>query len=148
MGVRPWHRGGNRESSILVRRPHSQETLRTQLSKYLTIGKKNLATSAAALASRPRPRVAEQAPQQVAIHAVQRVDVSDPHALIHLVDGSVHDAELHHLRTERRDEAAVGGATAGGELWAYPGDLRHRRRDGIREHSGRRIERLARDVPF
>ena len=62
------------------------------------------------------PTSGEQVPQHVDVHAVQRVDVGDAHALVHLVDRGVDHAELDHLRAERRDEAAVGGAPAGREL--------------------------------
>ena len=40
-----------------------------------------------------------------------------------LVDRGVDHAELHHLRAERRDEAPVGGAAAGGELRLRAGHL-------------------------
>src|SRR5262249_46202914 len=57
-------------------------------------------------------------------------------------------ADPHRWRAEGSDDAAAGGAAAGGELRWHTGDLRHSRGDGVREHSGRGVEGLARDVPF
>src|SRR2546427_4496483 len=55
----------------------------------------------------------EQVPQNIDVHAVQRVDVLDPHALVDLVDRRIHHPELHDLSAERGDEAPIGRTAAG-----------------------------------
>src|SRR5688572_31158870 len=68
---------------------------------------------------------------------MQPVDVGHTHAFVDLVDGGVEDAELDHLRSHGRNEPAVGGATAGGELGRETG----LRLDGT-GHAFRQVARL------
>ena len=74
--------------------------------------------------------------------------VGDAHALVHLVDGRVDDAELDDLRAGRRDEAAVGRAAGRRQLGLAAGLLVDRALHGRRQLAGRREERQAGDEPL
>ena len=55
---------------------------------------------------------AEEQLQRAIVNAMQPIDVRDPHALVHLVDGLIDHAEFDHLRAHGRDEPPVRGAAA------------------------------------
>ena len=79
---------------------------------------------------------------------MQRVDLLDPHAFIHLVDRRVHHTDLDHLRAHRRDEPPVGRAAAGRKLGRTAGDFFDGPHGRGGQRTGWRVERLAGQIPL
>src|ERR1700678_582679 len=79
---------------------------------------------------------------------MERIDVRDPHALIHLVNGRVDDPDLDHLGAHRGDESTVRGTAAGGELGSHLQLLLHGAGGGLRQVARNGQEGISGNEPF
>src|SRR6202522_987971 len=90
----------------------------------------------------------EQELEDAQIDAVERIDVRDPHALVHLVNGGVDDPDLDHLSAHGGDESAVRGTAAGGELGSHLQLLLPGAGGGLRQFARNGQEGVSGNEPF
>ena len=89
----------------------------------------------------------QQALDQCEIEIRQRVEIRHRHAFVDLVDGRVDRADLDALGAQRRDEACIGGATAGAFFRRAAGETRQHIPRRCAQRTFGRVERFAATMP-